>query len=88
MDWELQRSVLQRQIKKTNFFALGIVYPDGTVYYNDGIISNLGNREYVKKAFNGETNISDIFISKMTNQPVLMYAAPIKKDGKEEATDI
>ncbi|QEK13124.1 methyl-accepting chemotaxis protein [Crassaminicella thermophila] len=82
MDLELQRPVLQRLIKKTNFLALGVVYPDGTAYYNDGKTANLGNREYVKKAFNGETNVSDILISRVTNQPVLMYAAPIKKDGK------
>ncbi|RKD24754.1 methyl-accepting chemotaxis protein [Caminicella sporogenes DSM 14501] len=70
MDWELRFPVLQRQIKKQIFFALGIVYTYGTVYYTNGIISNLANREYVKKVFNGETNISDIFISKVANQPV------------------
>jgi methyl-accepting chemotaxis protein len=82
MDWELQRPVLQSQIEKINFLALGVVYPNGTAYYNDGTTANLGDREYVKKAFNGETNVSDVLISKVTNESVLMYAAPIKKDGK------
>lgn len=81
MDWELQRSALQRQLEKTNFLALGVVYPDGTAYFNDGTTANLGNSEYVKKAFNGETSLSDLFVDWAINEPVLMYAAPIKKDG-------
>ena len=49
MDWELQRKVLQRQVKRTNFLDIGIVHLDGTAYYPDGTISQLGDREYVIK---------------------------------------
>ncbi|UTW70318.1 PDC sensor domain-containing protein [Anaerobacillus sp. HL2] len=34
------------------------------------------------KAFNGETNVSDLIISRVTNEPVLMYATPIQRYGK------
>jgi methyl-accepting chemotaxis protein len=82
MNWELQQPVLQRQLGKTNFLALALVYPDGTAYYNDGTISQLGDREYVKTAFSGKANISDLIISKVTGDLVLMYASPIERDGK------
>ncbi len=82
MDWEFQQPVLQKQLKNTNFLALGIVYTDGKAYYTDGTTAQLGDRDYVKKAFEGKTNVSELIISRVTNEPVLMYAAPIKKDGK------
>jgi methyl-accepting chemotaxis protein len=82
MDWTLQLPILQEQIKSTNFLVLGVVQPDGTTNYSDGSTSQLGDREYVKKALSGEINVSDLLVSKVTNSVVLMYAAPIKKDGK------
>lgn len=82
MDWKVQKSVLQRQYQRTGFLALAVVHPDGTAYYNDGSTAQLGDREYIKKAFAGKTNVSDVIISPVTNEPVLMYATPIKKSGK------
>ncbi len=82
MDLELQQPVLQRQLPKTDFLGLGIVYPDGKTYYNDGTTAELGDRDYVKKAFAGEINISNLIISRVINEPVLMYAAPIEENGK------
>ncbi|MBE6069396.1 MAG: methyl-accepting chemotaxis protein [Clostridium lundense] len=82
MDWKIQKPVLQRQIKRTNFIDIAVVHLDGTAYYSDGTISKLGDRDYIKKALSGETNISDLLVSGVTNEPVLMYATPIKNGGK------
>ncbi len=82
MDWSIQQPILQAILEKTTFLALAVVQPDGTAYYSDGTTSQLGDREYVKKALQGETNVSDLIISKVTNGLVLMYAAPIKRDGQ------
>lgn len=82
MDWELQRSTLQNQVSKTNFIDMAVVHLDGTAYYSDGTTSELGDRDYIKNALKGESNISDILISRVTNNLVLMFAAPIEKDGK------
>ncbi|OIJ22388.1 methyl-accepting chemotaxis protein [Anaerobacillus alkalidiazotrophicus] len=81
MDLERQQPVLERQVARTNFLALAIVQPDGTAYYSDGTTVQLGDRDYVKRAFNGETNVSDIIVSRVTNEPMLMYATPIERDG-------
>jgi len=82
MDWILQKNVLESQLPKTNFIDIGVVQLDGTVYYTDGSTNYLGDREYVKKALNGEVNVSDLLISRVTNEIVFLYAAPIKREGK------
>ncbi|MFT9497721.1 methyl-accepting chemotaxis protein [Anaerosolibacter sp.] len=82
MDWEKQQPILQRQLEKSDFLAFAVVQLDGAAYYSDGSTNQLGDRDYVKKALAGEVNISDPLISNVTNTVVLMYAAPIKKDGK------
>lgn len=82
MDWAVQQPILEHQLEHTGFLALAVVQPDGTANYSDGTTSQLGDREYIKKAMAGEPNVSDILISKVTNSAVLMYAAPIKRDGK------
>ncbi|RCX12745.1 methyl-accepting chemotaxis sensory transducer with Cache sensor [Anaerobacterium chartisolvens] len=82
MDWERQRAALKADLKNTEFMDMGIVLPDGNAYYPDGTKSQLGDRDYIKKALNGETNLSDVLISRVTNEPVIMYAVPIKADGK------
>lgn len=56
--------------------------PYGSVYYTDGTVSQLGDREYVKRTLNGEANVSDLIVSRLTNQLVLMFASPTKKDGR------
>ena len=82
MDWEKQLPILKANLVKTSFLDLAVVYPDGNAYYTDGTVTQLGDRAYIKKAFQGEANVSDIIISRVTNQPVLMLAYPILKDNK------
>lgn len=81
MNWNVQRLVLKSQLESTGFLDVAVVQPDGTAKYTDGSSSELGDREYVKKALNGTANISDLLISKVTNEPVIMFAVPIIKNG-------
>lgn len=83
MDWETQKGVLENHfatLKDEGYLAFGVVYPDGTTLYIDGSEANLGERDYVKKAFAGQTNVSDPVVSKVTNSVVLMYATPINDE--------
>ncbi len=81
MDWDIQRPILKEQLEKTGFLDMAIVTPDGNATYSDGSTAELGEREYIKKALKGETNVSDVIISKVTNSLVLMYATPIENNG-------
>ncbi|HHW00256.1 MAG TPA: methyl-accepting chemotaxis protein [Clostridiaceae bacterium] len=82
MNWEMQKPVLQKQLEKTNFIDIAVVEPNGTARYLSGETGQLGDRDYIKKAFGGESNVSDLLVSRVTNEVVLMYAAPISRDGK------
>lgn len=83
MDWEVQRDTLKSEIERLGYLEFGIVSPDGTTrYVGDDEVVNLGERDYVKKAFQGETAVSDVIISKVTNGPVVMFASPIKNGEK------
>jgi methyl-accepting chemotaxis protein len=84
MDWAIQKPVLvdhMNDLADKGYLGMGVVYPDGTTLYADGTESNLGDRSYVQKAFAGETNVSDVLISRVTNSAVMMYATPIYNDG-------
>lgn len=81
MDLNIQLPILQNQEVRTNFLALAIVTPDGTAHYTDGSTADLADRDYIIRAFNGETNVSDLIVSRVTGEPVLMYAAPIYRNG-------
>ncbi len=83
MDWETQLPVLQEETARHGFLTMGIVNPDGNARYIDQEEQTfLGDRDYVVKAFNGEVNISDVIISRVTNSAVIMLAAPIYQDNE------
>ncbi|MFA5536034.1 MAG: methyl-accepting chemotaxis protein [Bacillota bacterium] len=83
MDYDTFMPVLQRQAAQGNeFLALAIVTSDGTAYYNDGSVAQLGDRDYVQKAMAGESNVSNPIVSRLTGEVVVMYAVPIKR-GEE-----
>lgn len=80
MEWEEQLPLLVRQLERTNYLSFGVVQPDGTAYFHDGRIVKLGEEDYIKTAFSGSTNISDIFIR--DGKAYIIYATPIERDGK------
>lgn len=89
MEWEKsQKPALENETKRLGYLGMGIVYPDGTARYPDGSTANLGDRDYVKAAFTGKTTISDVIVSRVTNQSVVMVAAPIYKSGSKEVAAV
>ena len=83
MDWETQLPALQEEAARHGFLTMGIVDPDGNARYIDQDEQTfLGDRDYVVKAFNGVTNMSDVIISRVTNSAVIMLAAPIYQDNE------
>ena len=80
MDWETQLISLNSDVARLGYLDMAVVTPDGIAkYILSGQTADLGDRDYIKKAFDGEANISNVLISKVENKPVVMYAVPIKK---------
>ena len=83
MDWPTQQASLYADVERLGYLDMAVVRPDGSAQYVvSGETANLGDREYVKKALKGEANVSDVLISKVTGEPVLMEAAPIQSNGQ------
>ncbi|WP_332647502.1 methyl-accepting chemotaxis protein [Lysinibacillus sp. 54212] len=86
MDSQQQFSFLNKRIEGSeDYLAFGIVDESGTSHYSDGTTADLSDRDYIKNAFNGETSMSDIIISRVTNEPVIMVATPINTRTGENA---
>ena len=82
MDWEIQQPILEEQKQKTNFSNIGVITLDGTVHYSSGIIFDLEELDYIKKAWDGKSTISDLLISQINGRLILTFATPIKSEGK------
>ena len=81
MNWETQRPIIEEFLGKTSFADLGVVDTDGNAIFANDDTSNLSDRDYIKRALNGEIIVSDLIVTS-SNEVILMYAAPIKnKDG-------
>ncbi len=86
-DWNRQVDAMIHETKRLGYMGMGIVGKDGTARYPDGKSAQLGDRDYVKKAFAGKANMSDVIISRVINAPVIMVAAPIR-DERGEVTAV
>jgi len=83
MNWETQKNSLMSDVSRLGFLEIGVVGLDGKVrYVSDDSTADLSERVYIKEALQGNTNISDVLISKVTNQAVVMLATPIEENGK------
>ncbi|WP_158068842.1 methyl-accepting chemotaxis protein [Domibacillus epiphyticus] len=82
MDWKVQKLALQQDFERLDYLAFAVVTPDGKARYLDESTLELGDRDYVKRAFEGESNVSDVIISRATNLPVVMITSPIKDGDK------
>ncbi|MDR2444831.1 MAG: bacteriohemerythrin [Spirochaetaceae bacterium] len=73
---------LKESIARTGFLDIAVVTPDGNAYYyNEQTRAFLGDRDYVKSAFAGNLSVSDVLISRVTRQPVLMFGVPVRNEA-------
>ena len=80
-------SYLGEAAERLGYLGLGWVNAAGISHYPGGNTADLGNRSYIIKAFENQTNMSDVIISRAVNKPVIMLATPIrdKKTNKVKA---
>ncbi len=83
MNWEDQKKALKSETERLNVMGMGIVGLDGVAKYVDDKTADLSDRAYIQKALKGEVNHSDVIISKVTNSPVMMFAAPIRNEADQ-----
>lgn len=78
MNFDEQKNALKANVERLGYLDMAIVTPDGeSKYVMSDDVAQLGDRAYVQKALAGEANVSDVLISRVVNDAVLMYATPI-----------
>ncbi|MBP2028129.1 methyl-accepting chemotaxis protein [Acetoanaerobium pronyense] len=83
MDFDIQRESLLDDVKRLGYLDMAIVDLNGQArYILEDNIADLSDRDYIKRALSGEATVSDVLISRVTNSAVLMYAVPIKENGR------
>ncbi|MCL1836854.1 MAG: methyl-accepting chemotaxis protein [Treponema sp.] len=90
MDWEgVVKQNLAPDVDRIDSLEMGLVYPDGEAHYvRDPQVTNLGDRDYVIRAFTGENAVSDVLISRALNKPVVMFASPVFENDTKGANVI
>ncbi len=83
MDWIQQRAALENETDRLNYLGMGIISTNGLARYPDGTTAELGDREYFQQAMAGKTVFSNVIISRVTNQPVLILATPIRSEREQ-----
>ena len=86
MDFEEQKKYLTNRLEDNeNYLSFGIIQADGTAYYLDDTTADLGDRDYVKAGFTGKSAMSEITISRVTGEPVILIVSPINTVTGEDA---
>lgn len=86
MDFEEQKNYLNsRLVDNENYLSFGIITADGMAHYLDDTTADLGDRDYVKAGFTGKSVMSEITISRVTGEPVILIVTPIDTVTGEEA---
>lgn len=64
--------------------TFAIVKRNGDAEFLEGEFLNLADRDYVQKGFNGETAISEVLTSRLTDEPALIIVTPIPNSLENE----
>ncbi len=74
-------SVIEESVDKS-FKRAGVILTDGTAYTTDNKVSDFSDRQYFKKAMNGESNVSDRLLDIWDGKEINVYAAPIYQNNE------
>lgn len=80
-------SVLTRNHMLFNHNSVGIIDLHGECHDSNGVILDVDNEEYFKRAINGESYISAPYLARDTGELEIVYAVPIREinDMKEKS---
>lgn len=82
MHWTEQQAVLKNYLAQTSLQELGIINPDGSVQYSSGIQNKFEANDPIMEIFNGKNNVVSFSVNSNNDEPILLYATPIKSNGK------
>lgn len=78
LDWPAQLAALEEQNQRLGYIMMGVAGFDGRVQTTAGSSTDLGDRDYFKKALAGETAISEPLVSRIDGNVIVMMVTPIR----------
>lgn len=86
MVWEEQLAALQQEAKRMGYENMAVVDMQGNARYLDGETANLSDRLYIQEALAGNSVVSPVLVSRVSNTAVMPIAVPIlNRDGERVA---
>lgn len=81
MDWDIQKDILREDTENTSFINTGIADLRGNTYFTDGSRADLADKDYILRALEGETTMSELVYNESGDGVSLMFASPIQDNG-------
>lgn len=76
------QDILSHNAQESTFKRMGVITPDGQAHTSDNVEMFLGDRDYFKRAFDGETVVSQPLEDIVDGKRIYVYATPVQHDGK------
>ncbi|SFU55438.1 Cache domain-containing protein [Clostridium sp. DSM 8431] len=78
IDFATKRQILIKEAERIGSMTLDFVDANGDVLHSDGQIFNIGDREYIKSALQGNRVVTDPELRKSNNTLSVRYVVPVK----------
>lgn len=81
--WEQKVEAIQKEMKKMGYSRMLLVDLSGQAvgFTKEPLTTNVAEREYFKEAKAGKSAVSDVIISSVTGEPVLIIATPVIRNN-------
>ena len=63
--------------ESTDLERTALIEPDGTAYYDNGVVKNVSHRRYFKEAINGQQTLSDPLESSVDQETRVVLGVPV-----------
>lgn len=85
--WPQKVEAVQKEMKKMGYSRMALVNPDGeaTIFDMEKTTTNVAKRDYFQKALSGEPNFSEVLISSVTGEAIMVVATPVYRNSKVTA---
>lgn len=82
MDWEIQKPILAKEAKELGYLRIGVIDLDGNSNYTDDTTTNDYDREYFRRATQGELYVTSPYKSEIDGIINIAVAVPIEENGR------
>lgn len=84
ISWEKKADCFEKEAKRAGYMYYAYADKNGNsiLFNKKRDTANVKDRDYYKKAMSGKGAISDVIISSVTKEPIIIVASPIIKNGQ------